>query len=201
MTDYVIPCETFVRLTAVLRHMPKNADHWFNSVRIDNGIALCCNRRLLVMEAIGGPSGVIHIRADPVIIDQCRTEAPFGSTLTITAIPELGISNAVTTLGASWANILVTGPGAPTDYDRWRSVVERARTPAPAPRGGMFWDTDEIRNIGDASPSGRLVFEQVIDVSRPTLIRDVTDYNWLGVFNPDDDGHNFPPATLPTWVR
>lgn len=201
MTDFVIPCDTFVRLTNILHGMPDDINEWFRTVRIDNGIAVATNRRILAAENIGGPAGVIHVIADQALINQCRTEAAFSSTLTITVNEVLKFAVAKTTLGYVHPGNCVRFGDDAGDFDRWRTVVGQCKTPATAARGGMFWDADMIARLAAASPSGRVVFEEIIDASgRPTIIRDINEYNWIGVFQPFSTEESYSPATLPSWI-
>jgi hypothetical protein len=201
MTDFVIPCDTFVRLTNILYGMPEDISEWFKTVRIDNGIAVATNRRILAAENVGGPAGIIHVIADQALINQCRTEAAFSSALTITVNEVLKFAVAKTTLGYVHPGNCVRFSDDPNDFDRWRTVVEQCKTPASAPRGGMFWDADMIARLAAASPSGRVVFEEIIDATgRPTIIRDINEYNWIGVFQPFSTEESYSPATLPTWI-
>jgi hypothetical protein len=86
-------------------------------------------------------------------------------------------------------------------WPRWREIVAKCAEPAKKPSGGMFWDAVGINKLVSSSPSGKVVFEEAIDTGRPTLVRDVTDYHWLGVFNPLDKMQRHAPAALPTWMK
>lgn len=199
MTDYVIPCDTFHRLSHILDLPHPGMTDWFRSIRIDNGLAVVSNRISMAVENIGGPSGVVHVTADPVLIKQCADEAQYGSSLTITVVEALQYATAKTTLGYVHPGNVGVWSTLPNDYDRWRAVVEQARTPATKSKGGMMWHAENIANVAAASPSGRIVFEENIDTTRPTIIRDVTDYNWFAIFNPASNEY-ITPATLPTWM-
>lgn len=197
MTDFTIRCDTFARLSTIL---DGEIEPLFNCIRLDNGQAVATNRMLMAIENIGGPSGIVHIIADPALIAQCVTEAKFDSRLTITVVEELKFATAKTTLGYIHPGNCSYWPEAVTPFDRWRDVVMQAKEPALASKGGMFWDAASMSRLASSSPSGRVVFEQNIDTSRPALIRDVTDYDWLGVFTPFSAKDNFVPATIPTWM-
>lgn len=203
MTDYVIPCDTFVRLTNVLHDFHENANEWFHTVRIDNGKAVASNRIVIAIENIGGPAGVIHIIADPVLIQQCRTEAQFSSRLTITVNEALRYAVAKTTLGYVHPGNCCMWSGGLNDLDGWREIAMRAAEPVAGSVGALFWDADQIARLAASSPSGRVVFEQFIDASgaRPTILRDVKDYDWLGVYKPSCRDETYSPATMPTWMK
>lgn len=198
MTDFIVPCETIVRLANVLKVMPHFANDWFRTIRIDNGCAVASNRVVMAVERLDKPvDGICHIIADAALLAQCAVEAPFKSDLTITVIDELKFATAKTTLGYVHPTNVCLWSDQPNDYARWRSIIPTER--AKKSLGGMFWETSSIVNLAAASPSGRLVFEEHIDTTRPTIVRDINDYGWFGVFNPFTDNERLDPATLPNW--
>lgn len=198
MPDFIVPCETLARLANVLKVMPHFANEWFNTIRIDNGCAVASNRIVMAVERLENPnSGICHIIADKALIAQCAAEAPFKSDLVVTVIDELKYATAKTTLGYVHPGNACLWSETPNDYDRWRSIIALDR--AKKSVGGMFWETSSIANLAASSPSGRLVFEEFIDCTRPTIVRDINDYGWFGVFNPYSDHDRTDPATLPNW--
>jgi hypothetical protein len=198
MTDFTISCDTLVRLSTVSD--PNNDDPAFRCLRIDNGCAVATNRSFMAIEHVGGPAGVIHIILDAALINQCRTEAKFDSKLTITVNEMLKFAVAKTTLGYVHPGNCVYWSDTPTDFDRWRAVTMDAGTTRPKSNGGMFWLADKVAALAASSPSGSVVFAEIIDTAFPTLIRDVTDGHWLGVFNPNSFKNSYKAATLPTWM-
>lgn len=201
MTDYVIPCEVVARLSVILDDMPSDISDWFRTIRIDNGMAVVTNRTIMAVQHVGGPAGVVHLIVTPALLKACRTEAQYSSRLTITVVDELKFATAKTTMGFIEASNCVRWSDEPNDFDRWRSIVDQLRTPAAVARGGMFWKGETIARLAEASPSGRIVFETIIDASgRPTLVRDCTDSEWFGVFQPFERGQAVAAATLPTWM-
>lgn len=200
MTDYVIPCEVVARFAAITSRVGADISDWFRCIRIDNGMAVASNRTIMAVQHVGGPAGIIHLKMTPALIEQCRTEAPFSSRLTITVVDQLSYAVAKTTMGSIHTDCVLWS-GEINEFDRWRSVVNEVRTPATVARGGMFWRADEIATLAQASPSGRVVFETVIDASgRPTLVRDCHDHEWFGVFQPFERGQSVAAATLPSWM-
>lgn len=201
MTDYVISCDTVARLAKVLQVMPDNASEWFRSIRIDNGCAVVSNRATMVVELIGGPSGIVHLRTDPELVEQCIKEAPYGGKVTVTVNEALKFAVAKTTFGYAHPGNCAVWSDVSNELDRWRSIAWQTKEPLEKSVGAMFWNVDQISTLGDASPSGRIVFEAHIDAQRrPTVIRDITDYNWFALFNPFNASESYSPATLPTWL-
>ena len=200
MTDYTMSCDAFVRLSHILHNLPEDIDPVFRTIRIDNGQAVATDRSFMAIENIGGATGIIHILPDAALIKQCATEAKFDSQLTITVTEMLQHAVAKTTLGYVHPVNVSYWPTGGTDFDRWREVVMEASVPAAKSSGGMFWQADGVAKVAASSPSGRVVFEENIDVIRPTLVRDILEYDWLGVFNPFSRKDHYSPATLPTWM-
>jgi hypothetical protein len=202
MTDFIIPCDTFGRIASVIENFPPDGDPNFKYVRIEDGFALASDRKFMAIEKIVGGAGIIHIVSDPTLIAQCRTEAKFSSVLTITVNEALRFVVAKTTLGYVHSANIGYWPVGKTDLDRWREVVDMTKTPVKKGKGGMFWDCAAIARLAAASPSGRVIFEENIDNQRPTIMRDVHDYNWVGIFNPysNQEAGTLTPATLPSWI-
>lgn len=199
MTNIVMPCDTLVRLMNVLAELPQDVEPAFRCIRLDNGCAVATDRHFMAIEKVNDFDGIFYIQPDQALIDQCRTEATFSSNLTITVNEILRYTAVKTGLGYVHPVSVGAWHQSP-DFDRWREVVARCKEPANENRGGMFWNADGIARLASASPSGSLVFEQHIDTTRPTLIRDVHDFHWLGVFNPWSTNDAATPATLPSWV-
>lgn len=206
MTDYIMPCDTFARLASVVKTPGSNVTGWFDTIRIDHGIAVATNRVILVAEAIIGGNDIVHIKIDDALVEQCRREAPFDSKLTIIVNEPLKYAVAKTSLGYQSAGNLYFSSDEPRDeFDRWKSIALMTREKVAKPSGGMFWDMPQITALAAASPSGQLVFEEVINCTkasrRPTVVRDVTTNDWFALFMPWDDSRpEHSPAKLPSWM-
>ena len=198
MTDYVIPCETVVRLAAILE---ENDDPFFQTIRIDNGIAVTSDTRLMSVECVGGPVGIIHLLNDPALIEVCRKEAVWKSSLTITVVEELRFATAKTTYGYVHPGNCCLWSDAPTDFNRWRTIVASIGQPTTEFAGGMAWNAAQIGKLAATAPSGYVVFEENINVVGPLLIRDAYDPNWFGVFGGWLRDLPTTPAVLPEWFK
>ncbi len=200
MADFVIPCDTVVRLSNVIHSLPDNIDPVFRCVRFDNGLAVTTDRSFMAIEKIADFTGVFHMTVEPALIEQCRTEAAFNGTLTVTVNDALQYAVAKTSLGYIHPTNVGFYPSGANPFDRWREVVLQSKEPAAALIGGMFWDVDGLTRLATSSPSGRIVFEEKIDTTRPSLIRDINDHSWLGVFKPFTSDKSYQPASLPSWM-
>lgn len=199
--QFDIPCELISRLSKALRHLPTDASGWFKSIRIENNMAIVSNKRILIIERLPSkqPDGIIHIDATPALIEQCEREAAFASSLKIVVTPMLKWATAVTTLGYNYpANAVLWDAGEENGFDRWKSIIP---APATEPHGAMMWNTDQIRDIAETSPSGRIVLEEIIDVRQPIIVRDMLDDNWFALFIPTSVKNNYSPAKIPEWFK
>lgn len=195
MAEFSIPCETFLRLSKVA-----GDEASWHTLRYDNGCLVATDRRFMAIEQVASAPGVYHLVLDEALLRQCEIEKDFNSRIAFTVNEMLGFAVGKTSLGyVTTANIAHSGP-VHADWSRWREIVMQCATPAAKPNGGMFWDMDGLARLAASSPSGLVVFEEVIDTNRPTLVRDVKDYQWLGVFHPNSAADHYSPASLPTWM-
>ncbi len=190
----MIPCETIVRMHNMIGRADADIEPAFKCLRIDNGLVVAADRRFMAIECVGGDAGVIHLPISAALLEQCKLEAMFNGKLSVDASGRV-----TTTLGWS-ENVSLVWQGG--DFDRWRSVVKDALPAPTSGRGGMMWEAVDVARLAASSPSGIVVFQENVDNHRPTLIRDVNDPNWLGVFRPNgqDSGRMIMPASLPNWL-
>lgn len=202
MADFTIPCETVVRLSHILSIVAADAEPHFHTIRIEDGLAIVTNKKVMVVEKIGGPDGVVHLIVSPELLAQCVTETAFASSLTIVTVDALKFATAKTTLGYIHPGNCALWRDGPVEFDRWREIVARLQTRPTAPNGGMMWYPNNIAAVGNASPSGTVIFEEIIDINASVIVRDLHDPNWFGVFNPySTDDVPYSPATLPGWAK
>lgn len=198
-----IPCETIVRMARLLPSPNVEIDPIFRTLRFDNGKVIATDRRYMAIEKIEPFDGVFHLMVTPELLAQCEQEAPYGSALELAVIPMVCIT-AKTTYGWMAPANLGVFPAVSTAYDMWYSaIVAPCVTPAAEPRGGMIWTVDDLIRLAQTSPSGVVVFESVIDCeSRPTVVRDISTYDWCGFFLPRlHDGAYHAAASLPGWLK
>lgn len=195
-----VPCDTLARLSHLL---PEPTDDPMTHFRLDNGLVIATDRQFMAIEEVGGWEGVFYIRNTPELIEQCITEAQYNGVMHFSAVPAIRYTTATTTFGRSFTENIGVWPTEPTDYDKWREIVERCREPLAESHGPMVFATDALHRLALSSPSGEIVLEQHADpIQRPTVVRDIDSAHWVGFFNARiNDGRHHSSATVPGWCR
>ena len=68
--------------------------------------------------------------------------------------------------------------------------------------GFMYWDLYQIQTLFECSPSGEIIFPEHINATKPVIVVDANNTEWLGVFIPRSDSDKpLKPATLPEWMK
>ncbi len=199
MTEIIVPCEKIARLANILQYFPVE-DEWAKSFRLDGNCIVATNRNYLAVERLNVTvDKPIHIKADESFIDQCRAETVYNSNVHFIANDILGMVTARTTLGYQHPGNLLHNPGGVNEMDRWRSIVPSQ--PASVTNIAMMLDTTHLRMFAETSPSGKIVFEQHVDIQQPSIVRDLIDPDWFGVMWCKDSKTPHVPATLPGWFK
>lgn len=195
------PCEPFARLTSVLKYMPSDASKWFNSVRLEDGMMIASNRQFIVVERVFGMQipRPIHIVADPKLIEQCRTEGKFESKCHVVVNDMMKFASLKTTLGYMHAGNAALWIDFPNDMDRWKSLLPEKL--ADKTNGGMYLDTEQVSYLIESSPTGKIVFPEMIDVTTPCIVRDINDDRWFAMFIPKPHDKSVSPAVYPGWWK
>lgn len=193
-----VHCETLARLSTLIGNETP-----FNTVRFDDGKIIATDRRFAVVERLPVAfEGAYHLAITTALIEQCRMEAQFGSTITITPNPMLQWTSVVTTLGWTTTDNLGVYPQHPTAYDDWWERIVKPCLDAPVANGNMVAHADQLERLAETSPSGTIIFETPVNTARPMVVRDANSPDWVGFFYPRlDDGVYHAPATVPNWLR
>ena len=141
-----------------------------------------------------GTDEIIYIKVDATFKERMEFESKLLTPVTLETVPEFGLATLKTDKDISESLVYLDE----TFYDEWRSwFVESSEN-----KGFMFWDTYQIIKLFECSPSGQITFPAVINSSRPVLLRDITDSEWVGVFIPTaKDDKKSKPAELPEWLK
>lgn len=141
-----------------------------------------------------GTDEIIYIKVDENFRERMKFDSKFSTSVILETVPEFGLATLKTDKDISESLIYLDE----TFYDEWRSwFVESSEN-----KGFMFWDTYQIIKLFECSPSGQITFPAVINSSKPVLLRDITDSEWVGVFIPTaKDDKKSKPAELPEWLK
>lgn len=210
--NFNIPCETYIRLS----HVAKNGDADFHNClyvcqRDNVRMLIVTNRKIAAFEFLGkfdGPDFETWVSFDPVLLNQANIEKLASGHIFFVNVPDLKFVSAKTTMGythpGNVAFAIDTFQNARSKWHEWRSWLPDDEPVQHV--GSMFMNADHIANLGYSSPSGRLVFPEIIDNRKPVVVRDILSENWFGLFmaNRLDDNNvvqETEPAVLPDWVK
>lgn len=197
MPEITISCEIIARMSHLLN---RSDDPWARSLRLDGNCAIATERNYMAVQRIkDSVDQPVHLLFDEVLIEQCKTEAALSGQLHLMIEPSLGIATAKTTFGYVHTVNLLHNPGGVNCLDQWRTVINPVRPVNPV--GSIMLDAAGLMMLLQTSPSGKIVFEETIDMSKPTILRDLIDPDWFGVFIPLDDKNPHDPATIPEWFK
>jgi len=198
--DYKVSCETLVRLQNIISVQPDEKTPWTGSIRLEANYAIAFNRQIMAIERLphNNPDQAISIILDSALLKQVKTEAPFKSDLFVTPVEALKFASAKTTMGYNHSENIVVWHDGENKIDRWREMIPKE--PNTEWVGGMFWNTAQIELLSKSSPSGCIVFQDIIDVDRPIVVRDINDPNWFGMFIGSTVEREYSPASVPEWL-
>jgi len=208
---FIVKCETFARLSTICQFFEPSIEHeikdQLNVLRLENfngkSYAIATNQKIAAVEYLGPtnePNGCAHVILDSVMIEKAKEESAYGSFFEVSTIPEIAAGAVKSMLG--WAY-----PGNPcrwfdkTAMNDWRKWVNEKPVKT---KGAMYWDLSHLQTLLQSSPSGKIIFPEMIDVDYPILIRDRMNDNWFGLFvaKPTEADAALNPvkaATLPIW--
>ena len=200
MTDFVIPCETYARLCKVHHCEPLEPHEFDNTIRLEDNVAISSNRKIMVIEKLPIPNkGIIHIKTDEVLAEQCEEAAKTKGFLTINYQPAMKYAIASLTTGYNHTENLAVTSEESNPWGDWRDLIADAS--AVENKGSMFWSMAEMIALNAASPTGSLIFPTHINADYPVLVRDVNSPDWLGLFMPSSTNRDYQPASVPEWIK
>lgn len=124
-------------------------------------------------------------------------EVSIGSEYNIETIPDLACGTITTNYGSSYNDMLYW-----SDNDESNDWFSWFTNPPKENKGFMYWDLYQIQTIFECSPSGEIIFPEYIDCTKPIVVADSIDSNWLGVFIARSESDKLlKPAKLPEWLK
>lgn len=193
MSKIVIKSEDLYRFSKLV----DNEEYIRIEIKDRKAFMIASNEIIACVKYLKGSFGtdeIIYIKVDENFRERMKFDSKFSTSVILETVPEFGLATLKTDKDISESLIYLDE----TFYDEWRSwFVESSEN-----KGFMFWDTYQIIKLFECSPSGQITFPAVINSSRPVLLRDITDSEWVGVFIPTaKDDKKSKPAELPEWLK
>lgn len=193
MSKIVIKSEDLYRFSKLV----DNEEYIRIEIKDHKAFMIASNEIIACVKYLKGSFGtdeIIYIKVDENFRERMKFDSKFSTSVILETVPEFGLATLKTDKDISESLIYLDE----TFYDEWRSwFVESSEN-----KGFMFWDTYQIIKLFECSPSGQITFPAVINSSKPVLLRDITDSEWVGVFIPTaKDDKKSKPAELPEWLK
>lgn len=199
MTKFIVPATILQRFTALYNSLA-SAEFQVLKLEISNGkcYLIGSNEYVACVEYLGDTDQAddkCYIKMNTQFINSVALEFNVGGVYKFETLPELAMGSTSTTSNQQSENFIVWPDNSPLDnWREWFTTSEQSD-------GAMYCNLKQIESLWGCSPTGEIVFPEVINAVEPVIVRDVNDANWLGVFIPsNDDKKIIKPATLPEWL-
>lgn len=196
--QFIIPTETFVRLSSVAVPYGSKDYPACQSVRLEywNGryFAVATNALIIAVEYLGEAPAGVSSAVNVALIPQLSEFHTLGN-MTFDWYPEFNLL---------MINDVVTILAAPDDVKRFREWYNIFPAEVPSRAGSpLYMQGDLLAKLARSSPSGCLRFSKYIDAKQTAICRDLHDPNWIGGFisQTATDQPDAEPATIPEWLK
>lgn len=211
--QYSISCEQFMRLSyaTIKAYDDDNYPDHYRCIYLENknqhAYAVATNGKIMAVEHLGGtrnPDGRALVIITDMLLNQCAVEAPMNGFFNISVTDIPGFKYAALTSTFGFSNPVSAAYFPPDDdwprpwYD-WRRIVPDALQIIPS--GFLYMKGELLSNLCKSSPSGSIVFPEVINTTQPVLVRDSVDPDWFGLFLGTSQKLNAKPAGYPEWFK
>lgn len=127
--------------------------------------------------------------------ESIRVETNMNSEYIIETNPETATGTVKTTVGSVY-DVLKWSDDDETD--NWFSWF----TDSNESVGFMYWELYQVQTLFECSPSGEIIFPEHINATKPVIVVDANNTEWVGVFIPRSDSDKpLKPAILPEWMK
>jgi hypothetical protein len=213
MSTYKISVDQFLRLASVISFfgstVTEETKAKINAIRLENkngrSVAVATNQKVASIENLGptqAPNGVCHLKVNKDMIEAAKNAKDKLIFIVVTVIPEIALSSCEIN-GKHFHDVALWLDSTP--LDQWRSWVV---PPPSASSGIMCWDIIHLETLLQSSPSGKVVFPEFIDATKPVTIRDRHKHGeWIGVFLPHDRDlaglivDEIKSLKIPSWIN
>lgn len=201
-----VTCDVFARLAKIAL---SNNDGYLRSIFLEitedgDVLAIATNRKIAAIEKIGKSSldaMKMNVCVDEKLVEQCKTEVAFNSSVTFINNPMLKFISVKTSLGyvhSGNAGIYATGENA---FETWRDWFPDELPTEP--NGGIFSNLENLALLASSSPTASVIFQEIIDNKKPVIVQDIHEPAWIGLFMPRPDAQTRSPEpfVIPDWVK
>lgn len=199
MTKFTVPATTLRRFIKIIQSStPDNFKHL--KLEVSNGhiYLIGCNSYVACVQHLGitdQSSDSCYINITPELVNVVDGNINAGGTIEFETLPELAMGSVLTTVDNVGSDIIIWPDESP--LDKWREWF----ITSDESDGFMYCNLLEVLTLWDCSPTGELVFPELLNANEPVIVRDINDDDWLGVFIPANSGKELlKPATLPEWL-
>ncbi len=199
MTQIKIPTQTLSRISSVVSQTTDtDLQHVLLQCKDSQLYLIATDEQIAVAETIGQCESAdfnVFIRIDDSFIDSLYSSILIDGITTIDIIPDICFADLTTDTGYKadkcfkWfdENKLL-------NWKKWF-------VSADSQQGFMYWNLYQINKLFKSSLSGNIVFPKLIDSSKPCIVRDIDNSDWIGVFIPScSEKSALKPAEIPQWL-
>lgn len=191
MQEENLKMSKFVIKSSILERLEK-----MKNIRVENRYGkkfiIACNDTVACVYYLGETQ-----EKDEVLYLKISKKLITGDDVSIETVPEFAM-----------ACVFVGTKGRYEDCISWHDSnfmddwIKWFTEPVDKSNGVMFWDLYQVSCLFETSPTGDIVFPDVIDSSKPIIVRDVNSNDWVGAFIPSlDSDKPLKPAKLPEWLN
>ena len=202
MSKFTVKAETLQRFVALYKSLEPKASEDFKCFRIEiykgKMILIGCNQFVACAEFLGETDqsdDICYIKVNNQLLDSIEKEVNIAGVYTFETLPELAMGTTFTSDGNKYNDFIIWLDESPLDnWRKWFKVSTESKD-------FMYCTLYQIQTLFETSPTGEIVFPEIINANEPVIVRDVNNANWLGTFIPAiDDKKLLKPATLPEWL-
>lgn len=201
MTKFTVPAITLQRFLTLYKSLEPKAPEEFKVLKLEitnkHIYLIGSNQYVACVENLGETDqseDSCYIKVNSQLLKAVEAEANVCGFFEFETLPELAMGSTTTSNG-TYNDFIVWPDESP--LDKWRDWF----VTSDESNGFMYCDLRQVVTLWETSPTGEIVFPEVINAIEPVIVRDVNNADWLGVFIPAPDNRKaLKPATLPEWL-
>jgi len=207
MTSFKVKSSVLNRLASVCSFFDSSVTDdrkkMLKTIRLENRnghlFGIATNQRIASIEYLGvtkEPNDAAHLIISDSFIRQMFTESLTDNIITVNTIPEIGLSSLTSVSGYNSTNCCHWFDDTP--LQEWREWADNVKKTSC---GAMYLDLFNLETLIKASPTGKVVFPEHVDINIPVVLKDYGCSTWAGLFfaQPPEGITIKEGAELPEW--